>query len=229
MASFMDSVKEIFTTSINALERTFNRAKKASSFKLNEMDVVARRRDAISELGEKVYSLAQAEVALPEELAELIAEIRAMDDGLVNARKEHEEWKKTTAEKAEAEKAQLEEQRRLRAIEQEKQRIQARAQAEAKRAERDQLMAQKRAEAMQRAEEQKRLKEAQKNARDAANQANPAPQAPVQNYAGDPYEGRSAAEKAALERAAAMKAAAEAAARAEEEMLNSAKYPADSE
>lgn len=200
MANFMDSVKEIFTTSKNAVVRTFNRAKKASSYKLNEMDVTARRRDAISELGEKVYSLAQAEVALPEELVELIDVIRAMDDGLVNARKEHEEWKKTTAEQVEAEKAQLEEQRKIRAVELEKKRAEARAQAEARRA-----------EAQQRAEEQKRLKEEQKNARVAANQ------------------GSSTAEQAALERAAAMKAAAEAAAAAEEQMANSAKYPADSE
>lgn len=211
MANFMDSVKEFFTTSKNAVVRTFSRAKKASSYKLNEMDVTARRRDAISELGEKVYSLAQAEVALPEELAELIGEIRAMDDGLENARKEHEEWKKNTAEQVEAEKAQLEEQRKIRAEELEQKRAEARAQAEAKRAEQEQLMAQKRAEALQRAEEQKRQKEEQKNARAAANQ------------------GSSIAEQAALERAAAMKAAAEAAAAAEEQMANSAKYPADSE
>ena len=52
MASFMDSVKEFFTTSKKAVVRTFSRAKKASSYKLNKMDAVARRRDVISELGE---------------------------------------------------------------------------------------------------------------------------------------------------------------------------------
>lgn len=226
MASFMDSVKEFFTTSKNAVVRTFSRAKKSTGYKFNEMDVRARRRDAISELGEKAYSLAQTDIALPEELMTLIGEIRAMDEGLENARKEHEEWKKNTAEQAEAEKAQLEEQRRIRAEEMAKKRAEAAAQAEQKRAERETLMAEKREAALRRAEEQKRAREAAKNGY-TDYQQNTEPQ---QNFAGEyPQEGRSVAEQAALERAAAMKAAAEAAAAAEEAMMNSAKRPADSE
>ena len=82
MADFAATLKEMLNRSVKAVNKAANGVASATRYKMNEMDGVSRRREAVSELGEKVYGLFQAGIELPEEIVPLVNEIRALDDSL---------------------------------------------------------------------------------------------------------------------------------------------------
>ncbi|MGN0794144.1 MAG: hypothetical protein ACI4MG_06665 [Aristaeellaceae bacterium] len=85
--------------------RTAKKAVGAIRFKMKEMDSISRRRETISELGEKVYGLYGAGVQLPEEVQPLVSEIRSLDEGLDMLRNERAATKAAAAVAVAEEKA----------------------------------------------------------------------------------------------------------------------------
>ena len=82
MADFATTMKKFFAGSAKLMGRAASGVASATRFKMSEMDNISRRREAISELGEKVFSLFEAGVELPEEIVPLANEIRALNEGL---------------------------------------------------------------------------------------------------------------------------------------------------
>jgi len=105
MANFAETLKGILTEGMKAVNVAAKGVANATRYKMSEMDSVSRRREAISELGEKVYGLFVAGVELPEEVLPLVNEIRALDESLDSLRSEHAAQKAAAAETAAAEKA----------------------------------------------------------------------------------------------------------------------------
>ncbi len=105
MANFAETLKGILTEGVKAINVAAKGVAGATRYKMSEMDSVSRRREAISELGEKVYGLFVAGVELPDEVLPLVNEIRALDESLDSLRSEHAAQKAAAAEAAAAEKA----------------------------------------------------------------------------------------------------------------------------
>jgi len=105
MADFAATLKEVFNRSVKAVNKAANGVASATRYKMNEMDGVSRRREAVSELGEKVYGLFQAGIELPEEIVPLVNEIRALDDSLDTLRSDRAAAKEAAAAEAAAVKA----------------------------------------------------------------------------------------------------------------------------
>lgn len=105
MANFADTLKDILKDGAKAVSKAAKSVAGATRYKMNEMDNISRRREAISELGEKVFSLYEAGVELPEEIVPLVNEIRALDEGLDTLRSDRATEKANAAEANAAEKA----------------------------------------------------------------------------------------------------------------------------
>lgn len=105
MSNFAETLKGILTEGAKAVSGAAKNVASATRYKMSEMDSVSRRREAISELGEKVYGLFEAGVSLPEEIVPLVNEIRALDDGLDSLRTDRAAEKAAAASAAAAEKA----------------------------------------------------------------------------------------------------------------------------
>ena len=111
MADFAEILENIVTSGIRIVNRTANTVTQETRYKLGELDSMSRRREAITELGQKVYDLFQAGVDMPEEALPLLNELRALDEGLTAMRSEHAVQKAAQAEERQAEKATRKEER----------------------------------------------------------------------------------------------------------------------
>lgn len=105
MANFAETLKEILADGAKVVSRTAKGIASATRYKMSEMDSISRRREAISELGEKVFGLYEAGVELPEEIVPLVNEIRALNEGLDVLRNDRAAEKAAAHEAAAAEKA----------------------------------------------------------------------------------------------------------------------------
>lgn len=111
MANFGDKMKSFLKVSAKAVGRTATGLVSATRYKMDEMGYESRRREAIAELGAKVYEMGRNGAELPEELMALVAEISQMDEGMEELRTEHAAEKAAVAEKVAAEKAERKEAR----------------------------------------------------------------------------------------------------------------------
>lgn len=110
MADFATTLKNVLSDGIKAVSKAAVSVAGATRYKMNELDSVSHRREAVNELGEKVYGLYQAGIQLPEEVLPLINEIRAIDEGLDALRSNRAAEKAAAAEeKAAAKVARAEE------------------------------------------------------------------------------------------------------------------------
>ena len=137
MADFLNTMKDIMTRSVRFVSRTATKVADATTYKLGELDNTSRRREAISELGEKIYSMFAAGVEMPEEAMPLLTELRELEEGMENMRTERAEKKEAAAKVLEEERAAREAAREAAAAERERlaaERAEARARAEAERA-----------------------------------------------------------------------------------------------
>lgn len=105
MSAFTDTLKNLWSDGVRVVNKAATSVANATRYKMTEMDSVSRRREAISELGEKAYSLAQAGVVLPEELMPLVNEILALDEGLTTLHNDRDAAKAAAKEQAAVEKA----------------------------------------------------------------------------------------------------------------------------
>lgn len=104
MTDFVTTLKDILTRGVNAVSKAANGVVDATKFKMNEMDNASRRREAISELGEKVYGLYQTGIDVPEEIVPLVNEIRSLDETMDAMRSDRAAAKAAAAEQAAADK-----------------------------------------------------------------------------------------------------------------------------
>lgn len=105
MADFKETLKGIWTKSVKFVSNAAKTVAGATRYKLDELDNVSRHREAITELGEKVYELYQAGVTMPDEVLPLLSEMRALDENLDKMRADHAEQKKASAEQRAQERA----------------------------------------------------------------------------------------------------------------------------
>ena len=137
MADFLDTMKDMMTRGVRFVSRTATKVADATTYKLGELDNTSRRREAISELGEKIYGMFSAGVEMPEEVMPLLNELRELEVGMENMRTERAEKKEAAAKVLEEERAAREAARAAAAAERERlaaERAEARARAEAERA-----------------------------------------------------------------------------------------------
>ncbi len=134
MSEFIAAVKGILTDGLRAVSNAASSVADSTRYKLSELDNVSRRREAMTELGEKVYAMFQAGVEMPEESLPLLTEIRALDEGLDTMRTEHAEQKAANKQKQQEENAARKEQRAAEKAARAESRAAAKAAQEASRA-----------------------------------------------------------------------------------------------
>ncbi|MBQ8202401.1 MAG: hypothetical protein IJZ74_11615 [Clostridia bacterium] len=105
MADFSTTLKGLWSQSVKAVNKAATGLASATRYKMDEMGGISRRREAIAELGEKVFALSQTGVELPEEVAPLLKEIQELEAGLAELRSDRVAAKAAAAEQAAAEKA----------------------------------------------------------------------------------------------------------------------------
>lgn len=105
MADFKQTLMGIWNEGVKAVNDIANGVAGATRYKMDELDNVSRRREAITELGEKVYELYQAGVTMPDEVLPLLGEMRALDENLEKMRADHAEQKRASAEQRAQERA----------------------------------------------------------------------------------------------------------------------------
>ena len=105
MSDWATKMKAAMQCSARFIGKTTKAAAQSTKYKLNEMSAMSKRRELISDLGEKVYALAQQSADLPEELKDIIAQINALDTNLEVLRADHAALKAAAAERAAVEKA----------------------------------------------------------------------------------------------------------------------------
>lgn len=93
MSEITETLKGILADGIRMVNRAATGVASATTYKLTELDSISRRREAIAELGEKVYAMFQAGVEMPEEALPLLTELRALEEGLEALRSGHVEQK----------------------------------------------------------------------------------------------------------------------------------------
>ena len=89
MADFSTTLKNVFSKSVKFVGKTAKSAAKSTKYKLDELSNLSKRRDLISELGNKVFELAQAGLVLPAEAAEIAKQITMLDGDLAVMRADH--------------------------------------------------------------------------------------------------------------------------------------------
>lgn len=105
MADIKNMFKSFMKQSAKLISRTTSNAVSATRYKMDEMGNSGRRRDKIAELGEKVYELSQAGVALPVELNDLLGELKELEKELEVIKSDRAAAKVASAERAAADKA----------------------------------------------------------------------------------------------------------------------------
>lgn len=135
MSEFTTTLKDIVSKGVKLVNRAATSVADATRYKLGEMDSISRRREAISELGEKVYGLYQAGVELPEEVLPLVNELRALEEGLDSMRSKRAEQKEAAAQVRQVERAARAEERVAQKVARAEARAAAKAAAEAAAAE----------------------------------------------------------------------------------------------
>ena len=105
MSDWATKMKAAMQCSARFIGKTTKAAAQRTKYKLNEMSAMSTRRELISDLGKKVYALAQQGADLPEEMKDMIAQINALDTNLEALRADHAAQKAAAAERAAAEKA----------------------------------------------------------------------------------------------------------------------------
>ncbi len=103
MADIGKTVKSLWTQSVKAVNKAANNLAASTRMKVDEMSSVNRRRDLITEMGEKLYQQWCAGDPAPECFAAQLEEIRAIDERLEEMRAEREA--KATAAAAATEEA----------------------------------------------------------------------------------------------------------------------------
>ena len=89
MSDVTNKIKDILQSGIRVVNKAATTVAGATRYKLDELDRVSRRREAIAELGEKVYAMYQAGTEMPEEALPLLIELADLDKGLAAMREEH--------------------------------------------------------------------------------------------------------------------------------------------
>lgn len=105
MSDFSKKLKAILTGSAKVIGRTAKKVANATNYKMDEMSDLSQKRGLITKIGEKAYELYQQDVELPEELVELLNELKVLEENLEEKRREHAAEKAAAAAKAAAEKA----------------------------------------------------------------------------------------------------------------------------
>ena len=105
MSKFTKTLKGAASTSVRVINRAATSVADATRFKLSEMDCVNRRRDAIKELGEKVYGMYQVGMELPEDTLDLLNELRTLDETLAELRANRAAQKEAAAQQRAEERA----------------------------------------------------------------------------------------------------------------------------
>ncbi len=105
------SLKLFWDRSVKTVKKAGTSIVGATRYKMDEMSSVSRRRELITELGEKAYGLSLAGTAMPEDLAPLLKEIEELESGLAELRSDRAAVKAAAAEAAAADKAAYAEER----------------------------------------------------------------------------------------------------------------------
>ncbi|MBQ8555187.1 MAG: hypothetical protein IJ438_04845 [Clostridia bacterium] len=101
----MADFKDMFSRGVKAINKAASSIVRTTRFKMDEMGAQSRRREAVAELGEKAYTLWQDGRVLPEELLELLSEIKTLESQLDGIRADRSAAKAAAAEANAAEKA----------------------------------------------------------------------------------------------------------------------------
>lgn len=104
MSDFLIVVKDCLIHCAKFVAAFANKLAKDVKFKTGEWSNLSKRRDLISELGERVYSLSRNGVELPEAVNVLIEQLNAIDKNLDDLREGHAAETTAFAEKRAAEK-----------------------------------------------------------------------------------------------------------------------------
>lgn len=88
MLEIFHSIKNFFVDSTRAVGQAVSGVVDSARYKLDELDNRARRRDAVAELGEKVFGMYQAGVEMPADAEPLLSELRGLEEGLQSMKTE---------------------------------------------------------------------------------------------------------------------------------------------
>ena len=89
MAEFSDKMKKAWMKSMEAIGNTASSIADNTRYKVNEMNLVNRRREILSDFGAQAYALWQKGESFPEELAKKLEELSRVDKELNALRTEH--------------------------------------------------------------------------------------------------------------------------------------------
>ncbi len=102
MADLGGSLKKIWMKSMEAIGNTASNIASNTRFKVDEMNLLNRRREILSDFGAKSYALWQKGETFPAELQQLLCELGELDDKLNDLRAEKFSGVTSPAEEAEA-------------------------------------------------------------------------------------------------------------------------------
>ena len=111
MSEFSAKLKDVFEDGIRIVNEAATAVANSTRYKLDELDRISRRREAIGELGEKVYALYCAGAEMPEEALPLLTELASLEEGLQNLRTEYAEQKLADKQRKQEDAAARKEQR----------------------------------------------------------------------------------------------------------------------
>ena len=89
MADMGKSIKNIWAKGITAIGNTANNIASNTRFKLEEMNIVNRRNEILSDFGNKAYALWQKGVHFPKEMEDELEELSLLDEKLNALRVDH--------------------------------------------------------------------------------------------------------------------------------------------
>lgn len=104
MAEIRKSLKGIWLKSMEAISNTASNIASNTKYKVDEMNIVNRRREILSDFGAQAYELWQKGEKFPEQLDELLKELSELDEALNAIRIEKLAGVKTEEEKDEDDK-----------------------------------------------------------------------------------------------------------------------------
>ena len=88
MADIRSAVKNLWMKGMEAVGNTASNIASNTRFKVDEMNLLNRRKEILSDFGEKAYALWQKGESFPEELKILLAELEELDEKLNDMRAE---------------------------------------------------------------------------------------------------------------------------------------------
>lgn len=89
MAGIKQGLKDVWLKGMEAMSKTASNFASSTKYKVDEMNLVNRRREILDGFGSKAYELWQKGEKFPEELEQLLAELGEVDVRLNELRMEH--------------------------------------------------------------------------------------------------------------------------------------------